>query len=252
MAAVIAVGSRDGGTRQGLVASRNLTFSGNQALADSVRHSLYKYYDRREWAENMLDGQMLFHSLSYFRDCEDQMRGDEYEGTSKFLPDGSLQVHNQTQGTQFTLPHAFESTVKAQEIFVFCASRTFSEDIARGFNSVVCVEITKIATLCARIQAALPPTATFKARRVDYYPQSQGGNPRWALPDAIATSKLNRWSSQDEYRFVFSLTDALEFEKVECRLVQRKDRTQPKPEEHLCYLLKVRNLRDICRLHAFA
>jgi hypothetical protein len=26
---------------------------------------------------------------------------------------------------------------------------------------------------------------------VDYYPHTQGGNPRWALPDHIATSKLD-------------------------------------------------------------
>lgn len=216
-----------------------------------MRHSLYKYYDRLEWAEKLLDGHMLFRSLSYFRDCEDKVRGDEYEGTSKFLPDGGLQVHNETQGTRLTLPHAFESTVRAQEIFVFCTSRAFSENIAQKFGAVVCVEITRIATLCARIQTALPPTATFKARRVDYYPQSQGGNPRWALPDAIATSKLDVWAAQDEYRFVFSLTDALGFEKVELRLVQRTHRTPPKHEEHLCYPLKVRSLRDICHLREF-
>jgi len=29
---------------------------------------------------------------------------------------------------------------------------------------------------------------------------------------------------------------------------RRKTRTPAKPEEHLCHLLKVRSLRDICRL----
>jgi hypothetical protein len=63
---------------------------------------------------------MLFRSLAYFRDCEDAVRGDEYEGTSRFLPDSGLLITNQTQRTQFTLAeYAFESTVKANEIFVF-------------------------------------------------------------------------------------------------------------------------------------
>jgi hypothetical protein len=195
---------------------------------------------------------MLFRSLAYFRDCEDAVRGDEHEGTSRFLPDGGLQITNQTQGTQFTLAeYAFESAVKANEIFVFCASRRCGDDLAKEFNAMVAVEIMKMPTFCNRIQAALPPTATFRARRVDYYPQSQGGNPRWALPDDIASSKLEKWAYQEETRFIFSLTDALNFENVKCQLSRRKTRTPAKPEEHLCHLLNVGGLRDICRLREF-
>lgn len=192
---------------------------------------------------------MMFRSLAYFRDCEDAVRGDEYEGTSRFLPDGGLQITNQTQGTQFTLAeYAFESTVRANEIFVFCTSRRLGDDLAGEFNATVAVEITQMPTFCERIRAALPPTATFRARRVDYYPQSEGGNPRWALPDDIATSKLDKWAHQKETRFIFSLTDALAFENVKCQLSRRQTRTPAKPEEHLCHLLKVRSLGDICRL----
>ena len=180
------------------------------------------------------------------------MRGDEHEGTSRFLPDEGLQITNQTQGTKFTVAeYAFESTVKANEIFVLCASRRFGDDLAREFNAVVAVEITRMPTFCERIQAALPPTATFRARRVDYYPQSQGGDPRWALPDDIATSKLEEWASQEETRFIFSLTDALAFENVKCQLSRQRTRTPAKPEEHLSHPLKVGSLRDICRLREF-
>lgn len=140
-------------------------------------------------------------------------------------------------------------SVKAHEIFVYCVSQTLSADIAKEFNAVACVEITKIAPLCSRIQAALPSAAKFMARGVDYYPQTQSGNPRWAPPDAIATSKLDHWASQDEYRFIFSLTDSLAFQKVELRLIDRKNRPAPKPEEHLTHLLTARSLRDICILH---
>ncbi len=118
-------------------------------------------------------------------------------------------------------------------------------------GGVAAVEITRMPKFCERIRAALPPTATFKARRVDYYPQSEGGNPRWALPDDIATSKLEKWAYQEETRFIFSLTDALTFENVKCQLSPRKTRTPAKPEEHLSHLLKVGSLRDICRLREF-
>jgi hypothetical protein len=88
------------------------------------RRHLYKYFSERKWADAFLDGAVLFRSLSYFRDLEDKnVREDENEGVSIFRPEGGLVVHNQTQGTTFTLPdHALETVVKQSEIFVFCAS----------------------------------------------------------------------------------------------------------------------------------
>ncbi len=213
----------------------------------SVR-SLYKYFSEAKYAEAFLDGQMLFRSLAYFRDNEDAVRGDEYEGTAKFLPDGGIVVTKQTQRTTFTSPMAFESSARAHEIFVYCVSQTRSPEIVREFNAVSCVEIANIGKLCERVRAALPSTATFRARPVEYYP-GWCGNPRWALPDRIATSKLDRWAAQDEYRFIFTLTDALGFEKVDLRLTDRKMRPAAKPEEHLAHLLTLGSLRDICVLH---
>jgi hypothetical protein len=159
-----------------------------------MRHSLYKYFDQLTWAEKFLEGEMLFRPLSYFRDSEDEARGDEYEGTSSFSPEEGLQITNHTQGTQFTIPWSFESRVRCHEIFVFCTSRRFGYDLVKEFNSVVCVEVTKIADLCERIKAALPSTATFKASRVAYYAQSANPTPRWALPEIIATAKQENWA----------------------------------------------------------
>jgi hypothetical protein len=218
-----------------------------------MRHSLYKYYSNRKWAEAFLDGQILFRSLSYFLDYEDKnARRDQNEGTSVYRPEGGLVINNLTQGTTFTLPrHAFLSKAKQEEIFVFCASRSPSDEHREKFDAAVCVEILVIKTLCDRIEAALPPGATFRGQRVKYYQEAEGGNPRWALPDKIATSKLVSYAWQDEYRLLFCLTDALEFENVELRLVQDNARDHPKRVEHREYLLHVRSLRDICRLHEF-
>jgi len=124
-----------------------------------MRHSLYKYYSDRKWAEAFLDGQILFRSWSYFLDEEDKnARRDQNEGTSLFRPEGGLVINNLTQGTTFILPHhAFVSTAKQEEIFVFCASRSPSDERREKFEAVVCVEILEIKTLCDRIEAALPP-----------------------------------------------------------------------------------------------
>jgi hypothetical protein len=103
----------------------------------------------------------------------------------------------------------------------------------------------------ARAHESAQQNESVEGSWVHAYPQSQGGNPRWALPDDIATSKLEKWASQEETRFIFSLTDALAFESVKCQLSRQRTRTPAKPEEHLSHPLKVGSLRDICRLREF-
>ena len=102
-----------------------------------MRQSLYKYFIDRKWAEAFLDGEILFRSLSYFRDLEDGgVRNDKNEGVSVYRPEGGLVVNNMTQGTKFTLPgSAFESRVSQEEIFVYCTSKVLSEEIATRFKA---------------------------------------------------------------------------------------------------------------------
>ena len=223
-----------------------------------VRHSLYKYFSDRKWADAFLDGEVLFRSLSYFRDYEDEnVRGDTYEGTAVYRPKEGLLTHNQTQGKSILLKdYSFESTANQDEIYVFCTSRSLSGELRERFAAVVCIEIHKISSFCARIEravveVALPATATFRAGRVVYYNQSEGGDPRWALPDRIALSKFESYRWQDEFRLLFCLTDALEFEKASYRLVKGDPEPAPKLSEYPKCLVKVRTLRDVCRLHEF-
>jgi hypothetical protein len=225
------------------------------------RHSLYKYFTDRKWAEAFLDGELRFRSLSYFRDYEDEnVRGDEKEGTAVFRPTDGLIINNLTQGRTMTLPnHSFESTASQEEILVYCLSRSLTDELRRRFNAVACVEVLKTRPFFARVEVALPSDAVFPGmpshtrigHRVEYYDEAEGGNARWALPDVIAISKANRYSWQDEYRLVFSLTDALGFEKVTTRLVRDNVVAAPKPAEHHYCDMKARGLRDICRLHEF-
>lgn len=226
------------------------------------RRNLYKYFSERKWAEAFINGEVLFRSLSYFRDYEDNnAREDPNEGTSICRPEGGLIINNQTQGTISTLPgYAFESTAKQEEIFVFCLSRSLTNELRERFKAVVCVEILDIGAFCNRIESALLPLkATFPGPpnrkgiglRVKYYRETEAANPRWALPGMIATSKRVSYAWQDEFRLVFSLTDALGFENVALRLTQNNIRKPRNPAEHHCYPLSVGSLRDICRLHEF-
>jgi hypothetical protein len=222
-----------------------------------MRHSLYKYFTDRKWAEAFLDGEVLFRSLAYFRDYENEsedekVRKDDKEGNLVFGPSEGLLVSNQTQATSGTWPGwRMESRTKQAEIFVLCTSRSFSEELRDRFGAVVCVEILKIAEFCRRISRTIPQNPTFFAGRVTYYDPSQGPEERWALPDLIARSKFKGYEWQHEYRFLFSLTDALAFENASYRLIRGDLKESPKPEEHLDFPVHAKNLRDICRLREF-
>lgn len=222
---------------------------------------LYKYFSERKWAEKFLEGEILFRSLAYFRDYEDQeIRGDQNEGSAIYDPVDGLVITNHTQGTTFVLPgYSFESAARQDEIFVFCLSQSLKEEMRQKFGALVCVEIFNIATFCKRVVAALPSNATFPGakgharlgNRVEYYYTRQGGSPLWALPDKIAISKINSYAWQKEFRLAFSLTNAFDFERVDTRLVRHGIQKSANPSEHHCYPVKAQDLSDICRLHEF-
>ena len=222
-----------------------------------MRHSLYRYFSERRWADEFLDGKMRFRSLAYFRDYENEsedekVRKDDKEGNLVFGAPEGLLIINQTQGTSGVHPgFRMESRTKQTEIFVLCASTYFSKELRDRFGAVVCVEILKIAAFCRRIQQALPQNATIFAGKVIYYDPSQGPEERWALPDLIARSKFKSYVWQREYRFLFSLTDALAFENATYQLVRGNLREAPKPEEHLDFPVQTKSLRDICRIREF-
>jgi hypothetical protein len=225
------------------------------------RHRLYKYFSERKWADAFLEGNLLFRSLAYYRDYEDaEIRGDYNEGTMLYRPAEGLVVNNQTQGNTLTLPGwTFESEVKQGDIFVFCLSRSLNNELREKFGAVACLEIRDIQGFCARIARSLPSHAAFHGLpnqtrigwRVEYFREAEGVNPRWALPGKIAASKPYTYAWQTEFRLLFSLTDALGFEKVKLQLVQKRIRKPPDPALHHAYDVHAGSLRDICLLHEF-
>jgi len=72
--------------------------------------------------QTFLEGDVLFRSLAYFRNFEDERAiGDRYEGTRSHSPTGGL-VITKSNGEKLRMPHAFDSSVNPNDIFVFCVS----------------------------------------------------------------------------------------------------------------------------------
>ena len=160
-----------------------------------------------------MDGELLFRSLSHYHQIEDgEVRGDANEGSVSFKPKGGLIGNNQTQGKSFHLPDgsSFDSSVNPEEILYPLRQRFYERRIARPlpWPRRWLEMVRKAATLCARIQAQLPSTATFRAQRVMYYAKESEIGVKYAFPDMIAFSKVaETYGWQDEYRFCFSFTD---------------------------------------------
>jgi hypothetical protein len=150
-------------------------------------------------------GEVFFNSLSYFCSREEgSVRGDRNEGTSRYQPSGGLVGFNHTQWRSMILPnHAFNATALLDEIFIFCASEIFTQELQERFGAVACIEIRNIESICRRVRRVLPSKAAFFNRRVTYYNPTKGPMERWALPDLIATSKTDDYAWQREYRFIF-------------------------------------------------
>jgi hypothetical protein len=172
-------------------------------------------------------------------------------------PEGGLQMNNTTQGFSTTIPAgAIRAALKSEEVFILCASNTMKDELRIRFEAACCVEVFNISALCARIQAHLPTTATFRVQAVEYYAKSDEMGIRWAFPQKIAFSKMDGYRWQDEYRFAFSLTDALAYGNAEQQIQipapgttdLPKPITIPEPREHD---MRTRSLRDICRIHIF-
>jgi hypothetical protein len=219
------------------------------------QHRWYKFFSERRWAEAFLDGAVLFRSLAFFRDYEDssnkQVIGDRYEGTRTCMPEGGVIMRGRIDGHvgKFTEPWAFNALVNAENIFVFCVSKSFGDLQVREFNAVAWVEVLDKSAFFRRLtDALLPLNAKLVAGAVEYYQHSeQRMTLLGASPERIVKSKLEKFSYQDEYRFAFSPTNALDVGNA--RYCLREFKPSPNPNEHHAKALHLGSLRDICKLH---
>jgi hypothetical protein len=224
----------------------------------------YKYFSCLKYALQFLEGKVFFQTAAFFRDYEDakaqQVIGDEYECTRIYRPLNGLEINNLTKGTNGTLQMGMECHTRADEIYLFCVSRSFNERLREEFSAVACVAIQRPKEFIRRWERALPDGANghtkhgypkHVARKIDYYRAQDVPGNVWALPDLITTTKLEAFEYQAEYRFAFTMTEAFEFENCRYELVDRKYRPLPKPEEHHSMTLELGDLTDICTLHEF-
>ena len=218
---------------------------------------LYKYLTAH-YAERMLcRGEVLFRSLSYFRNLEkDGVRQDDNEGILSHRPALGLEITKVESGEVITLPHRFEAEAKVDQIFAACFSTEFSKDLAAEFDANACVEIADSIKLVAKIRSAIRlRTAIDKTvlpfGLVEYRNGEEAPIVDWALPERIVMLKRVEYERQKEFRIAFAEGDAFAVENVALQLQFGERPPTEKRPNYPEHLLKLGNLNKFCTIHRF-
>jgi hypothetical protein len=168
---------------------------------------LYKYLPSKYLDSVLKEGNILFRNLSYFRKYEGKIRGDETEGIHIDKPDNFLSIINKTN--VIIGDFSFQNSVKQDEIFVFCLSKSLKNSLFSDFECDVCIPITNVRaflTRCRRIIEKMPEFSKIGLlhRSVDYYKCNEPAAKSIKDPFNIPFFKDSRFfSDQDEFRMVF-------------------------------------------------
>jgi hypothetical protein len=216
---------------------------------------LYRYLDPSRVDSFVRDGSLLMRSLSYYRDYEDAgVRADPFEGTLAHRPQGGLKATMVESGEVRSLAYTFESTAREDDIFVYCVSSELSPDIARKFETSVCVEIHKPVQFLHRLRTALGLRSRMRVSalvhgEVRYYEMHEPPIVDWALPERIAMRKPSHLSWQSEYRFSVPCGEAFAVENVSVKLVPLGAMRPPRANAHPSISLKLGDLSKVCKVH---
>ena len=138
--------------------------------------SLLRYVSQK-YVESFVAGEVLFRSLSHFRDLEeDGVRGDKFEGTRAHRPKDGLKANIVGTGETIELPtQHFLSSANEGYIYVSCMSTKLSRELAEKFNAKCCVEILNSEMFISRVAKSIEKflgTGISKqmiSKNVDYY-----------------------------------------------------------------------------------
>lgn len=218
--------------------------------------AIYKYFSEEAHALALINkGELMMQPLSHFRGREaDGVRGDPRDGVLTYAPKDGL-VMNMEDGRIITLEGgSFHSSVKQNDIFVYCMSNQLSEALAEKFGRF-CVEIPDPEVLVRRMGARAHPGSKLDygqivCGKVDYREHSREPWADWALPERLVLIKPVDFAWQDEFRIAVGTREAMNVENV--GLVIQTGPAVPVFEPVPAPIfLRVGTLRDLVTLHHF-
>jgi len=183
---------------------------------------LFKYLPMRYARALVERGEVLFRSLSYFRQHEHAARGDEIEGVHIDAPDNPVTLHDRTQGFSVTGPYRFLNSIDQDRVFAFCCSQQLSADLMTAFQADACVRILDPEWFFLRCSRGAMRHFTIEHpgvlhRPVEYFDPAKPAPISVTDPRNLPFFKHMAFASQDEYRGVFARRGGF---KLHRRIVQ--------------------------------
>lgn len=170
---------------------------------------LYKYLPSRFAAAFVERGEILFRSLSYFRQVEHTARGDAIEGLHIDAPRDPPTLQNLTTGATVRGPFRFLNSIDQDRVYALCCSRTLSLELMQAFDCDACVRIVDVELFFLRCSVAAARSVTLCRpglihRPVSYFDPAGSAILPVKDPTAIPFFKHKVFAGQDEYRAVFA------------------------------------------------
>ncbi|WP_420553818.1 hypothetical protein [Neptuniibacter marinus] len=217
---------------------------------------LYKYIPEQFVDGFVNKGHILFRNLTYFRQYEDNRRGDLLEGFHRDNPDNDITLSCPNTGRVLAKgDFSFLNSINTDLIFVFCLSRLHKEELYEEFESNICVEITDGEEFERRARLAVMRYISLHrcgllSGNVMYYQHTAPAGFNIKEPKNLAFAKGAHYEHQQEFRLVFGTTKRAFELKQQVVINQRYDFfDEARKGQSKEKLLKVGSLNDIAKVH---
>jgi hypothetical protein len=158
---------------------RNWHRYSSEQMSGPLPPTMYKYLPSR-YAETMVaSGEIMFSTLAWFQNYEDDQRGDRFEGTRKYFPVGGLEVTRTERDGKAHPPVSFKAPTESLQSrarahnHIFIYSTSLKNGLAFD-DADACVEIYDPVKFVERLRAALKSHRSAKSEtlihdEVKYY-----------------------------------------------------------------------------------
>jgi hypothetical protein len=141
---------------------RNWYRYSSEQMSGPLPRTLYKYLPHR-YAATMIDrGELMFSTLAWFQNYEDDQRGDRFEGTRKYFPVGGLDLTRTERDGKPHSPVSFKASTESLQSrarghnHIFIYSTSLQSGLAFD-GADACVEIYDPVKFVTRLRSARRP-----------------------------------------------------------------------------------------------
>ncbi|MFM2599816.1 hypothetical protein [Vibrio fortis] len=216
---------------------------------------LYKYLPSKFVDNVTLRGELLFRNLSYFRQFEDDRRGDPLEGFHRDNPDNDITLSCPYTGRLLAKgDYSFLNSTNSDLIFVFCLSKEYSARLYDEFEADACIEITDTQEFMKRSRFAVKRLiSSHKSGLLNsdviYYRDNAPAGFNIKDPKNLAFAKGVHYTHQNEHRMVFGTRKA--FDLTQSIIINKSYDfiDDAKKGNAKSKLLRIGNISDIVKVH---